>query len=185
VQDCRLAFRWVWKNAAQYGFDTTRIVITGHSAGGHLALTTGMLDPSAGFDLPTNWDYSEVQPKAAAIVNWFGITDVEDLLDGPNVQKYAVFWLGNMEEKEEVARSVSPLTYVRKGLPPVFTIHGDRDQLVPYAHATRLHEKLDGAGVPNELITVPGGRHGGFSPAEMQRIHTSMNAFLKKHGILK
>ena len=185
VQDCRLAFRWVWKNAAKYGFDTSRIVVTGGSAGGHLALTTGMLDPADGFDLPTNWDYEVAVPRAAAIVNWFGITDVKDLLDGPNMQKYAVFWLGNQEEKEEIAESVSPLKYVRKGLPPIITIHGDKDQLVPYAHATRLHEKLTDAGVPNELITIPGGRHGGFSAAEMQRIHTTVIAFLKKHGILK
>lgn len=183
VQDCRLALRWVFKNAKQYGFDTTKIVVTGGSAGGHLALTTGMLDPSYGFDTPTDWDYTGVEPKVAAIVNWFGITDVKELLTGPNKQDYAVDWLGNLPNKEAVATSVSPLTFVRKGLPPIFTVHGDKDQLVPYNQAVRLHEALTKAGVPNQLMTIPGGRHGGFSKDEMGRIYTAIKEFLKKNGI--
>ena len=43
VEDCRLALRWIFKNAQQYGFDTTKVIVTGGSAGGHLALMTGML----------------------------------------------------------------------------------------------------------------------------------------------
>jgi acetyl esterase/lipase len=79
VEDCRCALRWVIRNAKQYNFDTNKIVVTGHSAGGHLALTTGILPASAGLDrqCPGNEEL-----KVAAIVNWFGITDVVDLLDG-------------------------------------------------------------------------------------------------------
>jgi len=56
--------------------DPSRIVITGHSAGGHLSLTTGMLPVSAGLDrqYPGNEEL-----KVAAILNWMGITDVLDL----------------------------------------------------------------------------------------------------------
>jgi hypothetical protein len=53
--------------------------------------------------------------KVAAIVNWFGITDVVDLLDGANMKEYAVTWLGGMSNREEVARRVSPLSYVSCG----------------------------------------------------------------------
>jgi acetyl esterase/lipase len=185
VQDCRLALRWVFKYAKQYGFDTTKIIVTGGSAGGHLALTTGMLDPSYGFDTPTDWDYTGVEPKVAAIVNWFGITDVKDLLAGPNKQDYAVDWLGNLPNKEAIALSVSPITYVRKGLPPIFTVHGDKDQLVPYNHAVRLHEALTKAGVPNQLMTIPGGKHGGFSKEEMGRVFTAIKEFLKNNKIVE
>jgi acetyl esterase/lipase len=185
VEDCRLALRWVFKNAKQYGFDTTKIIVTGGSAGGHLALMTGMLDPSYGFDIPTDWDYTGVEPKVAAIVNWFGITDVKDLLSGPNKQDYAVNWLSNLNDKEIIAQKMSPMSYVRKGLPPIFTVHGDKDQLVPYTHAVRLHDGLTKAGVPNQLMTIPGGRHGGFTKEEMTRVFTAIKEFLKNNGLLE
>ena len=185
VQDCRLALRWITKNAKEYGFDTTKIIVTGGSAGGHLALMTGMLDPSYGFDIPTDWDYTGVEPKVAAIVNWFGITDVKDLLSGPNKQDYAVNWLSNLNDKESVARKMSPLSYVRNGLPPIFTVHGDKDQLVPYNHAVRLHEGLTKAGVPNQLLTIPGGKHGGFTKEEMTKVYAAIKEFLKKNKIVE
>ena len=43
VEDCRCALHWVFKHAKEYGFDTERLVVAGGSAGGHLALMTGML----------------------------------------------------------------------------------------------------------------------------------------------
>ena len=183
VEDCRLALRWVFKNAKEYGFDTTKVIVTGGSAGGHLALMTGMLEPADGFDMPKDWDYAGVQPKAAVIINWYGITDVKDLLAGPNKQLYAVYWLGTQFHKDELAERVSPLTYVRKTVPPILTIHGDKDGLVPYDHAVRLHAKLTAAGVPNQLITVPGGNHGGFARPEMVRIYGAIKEFLKSNGI--
>jgi len=183
VEDCRVALRWVYENAKQYGFDTTRIVVTGGSAGGHLALMTGMLDAAAGFDASKEWDDAMPVMKVAAIVNWFGITDVKDLLEGPNRQAYAVNWLGSLPERDKVAARVSPMTYVRSGLPPVITIHGDNDQLVPYSQAVRLHKALTAAGVPNRLITIPGGRHGGFTRDQMVAAYTTIREFLDQNGI--
>ncbi|MEK6323061.1 MAG: alpha/beta hydrolase [Acidobacteriota bacterium] len=182
VEDSRCALRWVIRNAKQYNFDTSRIVVTGHSAGGHLSLTTGMLSASAGLDrvCPGNEEL-----KIAAIVNWFGISDVADLLDGSNMKEYAVAWLGGMPNREEVARRVSPLTYVRAGLPPTITIHGDADPIVPYTHAVRLQEALNKAGVPNHLVTIPGGKHGGFSHDETLRAYSAIRDFLTKHGVMK
>jgi acetyl esterase/lipase len=184
VEDCRLALRWVMKNAKTYNFDTTRIIVTGGSAGGHLALITGMLDSAAGFDAPRDWDQGTVQLKVAAIVNWFGITDVKDLLSGPNRQNYAVSWLGSLPNRDQLAVQVSPLTYVRKTTPPVFTIHGDADNLVPYSHAVRLHAALEKAGVPNKLVTIPGGKHGGFSREDMGKIYGMIREFLKANKAL-
>ncbi len=87
VEDCLCALRWVIQNADRYGFDTNKLVVSGHSAGGHLALTTGMLPASAGLDrqCPGNEELN-----VAAIVNWYGITDVGDLLEGENLKFYAV-----------------------------------------------------------------------------------------------
>ena len=183
VEDCRCALRWVISKAKEYNFDTDKIVVTGHSAGGHLSLMTGMLPESAGLDRECPGNNENL--KVAAIINWYGITDVADLLDGPNRQAYAVAWLGSMPNRVEVANRVSPLTYVRPGLPPILTIHGDADTIVPYSHAVRLHDALSKAGVTNQLITIPGGKHGGFSKEETLRIYTTIQDFLAKNKLLK
>jgi acetyl esterase/lipase len=178
VEDCLCAVRWIYRNAKQYNIDTSRLVITGNSAGAHLALTSGMIPPAAGLDRQCP---GTEELKVAAIINWYGITDVVDLLDGPNMKTYAVTWLGSMPNREEIARRVSPLTYVRRGLPPVITIHGDADPTVPYTHGVRLRDALTKVGVANQLVTVPAGLHGGFSQTEMMRIYSAIRDFLGAH----
>jgi len=180
VEDCRCALRWVIGHAKEYNMDASKIVVTGHSAGGHLSLTTGMLPASAGLERQCP---GGEELKVAAIVNWYGITDVGDLLDGPNMKTYAVAWMGSLPNRDEIARRVSPLNYVRAGLPPILTIHGDADPTVPYTHALRLREALDKAGVSNELLTIPGGKHGGFTREQMLKIYASIREFLGKHGL--
>jgi acetyl esterase/lipase len=182
VEDCLCALRWVAAQAKTYQFDTTRLVVSGDSAGGHLALTTGMIPESAGLDRECP---GVPLPKVAAIVNWYGITDVVDLLDGPNRKSYAVAWLGSMPNREEIAKRVSPLSFVRPGVPPILTIHGDADPTVPYTHAQRLQEALEKAGVPHKLITIPGGKHGGFSPEERTMIFVAIREFLAPYGVQK
>ncbi len=183
VEDCRCALRWVISKAKEYNFDTDKLVVTGHSAGGHLSLMTGMLPESAGLDRECPGNNENL--KVAAIINWYGITDVADLLEGANRQTYAVAWLGSMTNRVEVANRVSPLTYVRPGLPPILTIHGDADTIVPYSHAVRLHDALTKAGVTNQLITIPGGKHGGFSKEETSKIFITIQEFLVKNKLLK
>ena len=177
VEDCLCALKWVAQNAKEYGFDLSRLAVTGYSAGGHLALTTGMVPESAGLDRQCP---GAPLPKVAAIVNWFGITDVNDLLDGPNRKVYAVEWLGSLENREAVARRVSPLTYVRKDVPPILTIHGDKDDVVPYSHATRLRDALDKAGDVNRLVTIPSGGHGMFNQDQYARAYDEIWKFLRE-----
>ena len=195
VEDCRCVLRWVYRNADQHNFDLDKLVVTGNSAGGHLALTTGMLPESAGLDrqCPGNrrraWSTgttSTEELKVAAIINWYGITDVVDLIErtpGPS-GSFTEAWLGSANDRAEVAKRVSPMTYVRRGLPPVLTVHGDSDPIVPYSHGVRLHQALEDAGVPNELVTVTDGGHGGFTGAESERIYTAIRKFLRTHDVL-
>ena len=195
VEDCRCALRWIYRNAEQYNFDVDRIVVTGNSAGGHLSLTTGMLPASAGLDRQCPGDRnrtwstgttSMAELKVAAIINWYGITDVVGLMQGPpgSSGNFTEAWLGSRSDRGEIARRVSPLTHVRAGLPPVLTIHGDSDPIVPYDHGVRLHQALDGAGVPNRLITVEGGGHGGFPMDENIRIYETIRQFLRQHQVM-
>jgi len=180
VEDCLCALRYVAAQAKTYDIDITRIVLTGESAGGHLALTTGMIPESAGLDRQCP---GAPLPKVAAIIDWYGIADVVDLLDGPNRKTYAVAWLGSMPNREEIARRVSPLTYVRPGLPPILAIQGDADPTVPYQHSVRLTEALAKVDVPTQLVTIPGGKHGGFSPDERTKIYLGIREFLAKNGL--
>lgn len=180
VEDCRCALKWIVRNAKDYHIDPGRLVVTGHSAGGHLALTTGMLMERDGLDSNCPANPGEDEPRVAAIVNWYGPTDVNDLIKGPNTKNYAQMWLGSVPNKEEIARETSPLTYVRKQNPPVITIHGDLDDVVPYSHAVRLHEALDKAGVTNELYTINGGGHGQFKAEDNHRGYEAVWQFLDK-----
>ena len=163
IEDCRCALRWVVEHAKEYNFDATRLIVAGASAGGHLALTTGMIPTSAGFDRSCQ---TPAEPRVAAIVNFFGITDVADLLDGPNKKPfpegwpYTVQWLGNQPNRADVAKASSPLTYVRAGVPPTISIHGDADPLVPYQQSVAMEAALRSAGTPVKLVAVPGGVHG-------------------------
>ena len=187
VEDCLCALQWIAQNADQYNFDLSQIVTTGNSAGGHLALTTGLVPQSAGLNnqcAQRNFSGPSATPAVpvAAIINWYGITDVEDLTRGKNTKGYAVEWMGNLINRRDIARLVSPLSHISANTPPILTIHGDADPLVPYSHATRLQSALEGAGVPNTLHTVPGGGHGGFNTDETIAIYESIYRFLNQHG---
>jgi dipeptidyl aminopeptidase/acylaminoacyl peptidase len=54
---------------------------------------------------------------------------------------------------------------------------------VPYSHNVRLHQALDKNGVPNQFVTVPGGRHGGFTEEEMIGIYAAIRSFLDSQKI--
>jgi acetyl esterase/lipase len=191
VEDARCALRWITNHAREYSLDASKFVLTGTSAGGHLSLITGMLPANSVFDRQcvvdggARWNTSTVpEVKVAAIVNWFGIGDVSDLLEGQNAKNYAREWFGSMSNAPELAKQLSPVNYVRAGLPPIITIHGDLDDVVPYSHAVRLHAALDKAGVPNQLVTIKGRKHGGFNREEMVQGYAAIREFLRKQGLL-
>jgi acetyl esterase/lipase len=191
VEDALCALQWVGRNADKYHFDVSKVVVAGNSAGGHLALATGMIPADSPF---TNqcaanepaWSgpYANAAPKVAAVINWYGITDVADMLQGPNVRSYAVQWFGSMGNRMELARQVSPISYVRASGPAVLTIHGDADPLVPYTHALRLRDAMNKAGEKNELLTVKGGGHGGFSADQQVQAYEAIRGFLGGLGIV-
>ena len=181
VEDGLCALRFLAANAGEYGIDVNRIVVTGRSAGGHLTLTSAMIPESSG--LARQCAGSTPVPRVAAAVNWFGVTDVADVIEGPNAANLAMTWLGSLPDRLEIAARVSPLSYVRADLPPILTIHGDMDRVVPYAHAVRLHEALEKARAEHRLLTIPGGGHGRFTDQERTMIFATIREFLRQHGL--
>lgn len=173
VQDVLRAAKWVQDHAADYKIDANHIIVAGGSAGGHLALLAGMLPASTGLGGVI---------KISAVIDFYGIADVADQLEGPNQRPYAGAWIPGQSDRMELARQLSPLTYVRKGLPPVLAIHGDADATVPYEQSVRLTKALKAAGDDAELITVPGGKHG-FTPEEMDKLWPQIFQWLRKRKI--
>ena len=173
VNDVLNAAKWFHDHASQYKVDPRKIVVSGGSAGGHLALMVGMVPEGSDLGPAT---------RIAAIVNFYGITDVADQLSGPNMRRYAVTWVPDSPDRLTLAKHVSPMTYVRKGLPPVLTLHGDADQTVPYEQGANLTNALKQAGDKAELITVPGGKHG-LTP-ELPELWPKIFQFLKKYKVM-
>jgi acetyl esterase/lipase len=209
VDDCFCAMRFIANLPANFNIDKNRIFVTGESAGGHLALAMGMIPESAGLGKDCAGAAAPPaaggrgggaaattaappvtlppMPKIAAVINWFGITDVPDVIDGQNQQPAARRWFDDLKlaNSLDIAKKVSPLSYVRAGLPPIITIHGDSDRTVPYPEAVKLHEALAKVNVPNQLVTVPGGGHGNFTADQRVVVYAAIKAFLSKNGLLQ
>jgi acetyl esterase/lipase len=171
VEDCRRALAWVREHGAAHGLDATRIVPIGPSAGGHLALmlALGAEDATAGI---------------VGAVDLYGITDVADVVDGPNARWWAQEWIPPAPDRLEQARALSPLLHVRRDAPPILIVHGDGDEEVPYDHALRLRDALTAAGAPVELLTLAGGGHGYYGAEHLGQIEERLTAFLVRVGML-
>jgi acetyl esterase/lipase len=179
LQNSLCAVRWVVQNAKSFNSDSARLVISGDSSGGWFAVAAGL------GVRPPGWDQAcpgPEEPKVAAVVNWYGNWDLADILDGPNKKPYAAGWVANLPDGVEVARSMLPLP-LRPNVPPVISVHGDDDGTVPYTQSVRLHEALKQAGIPQQLVTIPGGKHGGFSRDESRRAFAAIDAFLDRVGL--
>ncbi|MET4138004.1 alpha/beta hydrolase [Pedobacter sp. UYP1] len=181
VEDTRCALIYLISHAKQLHIDLNKIVIMGASSGGHLALMGGLLENNHLFD--GNCKGTE-NIKVAAIIDKYGITDVWDWGYGKlKTSKSATSWLGAKASDQEFAKSVSPLFQVKKTSPPVFIVHGDADPIVPYEQSVALKARLDELGVKNEFVTVKGGLHGKFQPADNLVVNAKIMEFLKGLGL--
>jgi acetyl esterase/lipase len=179
-QDALAAAKWFWNYMDYYHVDRTKYVVTGASAGGQLALMVGMATgvPDLG---PTNpGDFS-----IAATVNGYGPSNVTDLL--ARKISWAEQWLPtNTPNRAALAVEVSPITYVRKNIPPLITVQGMDDTTVPTAESQALYDALTAAGADTALHFVPGAGHGFSTPATAwPDAESAMFTFLVQHGIGK
>jgi acetyl esterase/lipase len=160
VHDCKAAIRWLRAHAVDYQIDPNRIAAIGASAGGHLSLMVGLTDANDQLEgAGGNLDQSS---RVQAVVNIFGPTD---LLLAYETSPGAIGFLkpfcgGTPDEARDNYVSASPVTYVTEDDPPVLTLHGEADKLVPPGQATLLDERMKAAKAEHVLKLYPEQGHG-------------------------
>jgi len=174
--DVRAAIRWLRSHATDYSLDTTRFGIWGGSAGGHLIGLTAV-GCGVSFDPPaTEKPSMAIGPQESdcvqAAVGWYGVYNFLSLdaqrttnlpAGAPHDPKAnaAVTKLLNCDPAacQEAMAKASPISYVDKSDPPMLLIAGAEDQTVPYQQSIEMHDRLLAAGVPSQVIILPGVDH--------------------------
>ena len=179
IHDAKAAVRWLRANSDKYRVDTSRIGVTGGSAGGHLSLLVGLTDAQA--NLEGDGGHAEQSSRVQAVVNVFGPTDMAACYETSSVAWiFRLFMGGTPDEAAATYKSASPVTYVSNDDPPVLTLHGDRDALVPIAQATILDEKMKAAGATHTLKVLQGQGHG-FQGEHQRQAMDAMWTFFDQH----
>ena len=162
LHDCKSAVRWLRAHAAEYGIDPARIGVWGESAGGHLAALMGVTGRIRELDAG---DHLEQSSEVQCVVNWFGPVDFLDWgapfspsMDSRESPVYRLLG-GPFSQNLKKARTAGPLHHVHGRGAPFFTVHGDRDDIVPLIQSQRLHKALQDAGAESTLQVIPGAGH--------------------------
>lgn len=180
VDDCLAAVRWIREHAAQFDVDPDAMAVWGGSAGGHLALMMGFLEPGA----------DDLGAEGEPLTNFFRCvvaknppTDFTADDEMHNERALLAFMGASREEAAERYEQASPVTHLSADDPPVFVMHGTADRTVPYNQALVLQEKMAEAGVPMTLLTFEGAGHGlrGADPAKIQAAMQQAAAFVLEH----
>lgn len=173
VEDALLAAQWCWKYLDYFHGDRTKLVVTGASAGGHLALMVGLTTPPAMLGPTSPSDF-----KVAAIVSGYGPADIE-----AEINAVAKGWIPtNLPNRAAVAKLVNPITYVRKDAPPLLVVQGENDNTAPVKDSQRLVTLLTQAGAEASLHLVPGAAHG-FDNSTWPDAEKAMFDWLRARGI--
>jgi acetyl esterase/lipase len=194
LSDCRSSIRYLRSHASQFGIDPNKIAVLGDSAGGHLAACLGTIpDPqdSAGVSsaanlmIPCN-PIVDMGPGEGNTNSWFRSIQRGAALEKNPTPEAVV----PTSEQIAVAKSVSPLAFVSVKSAPALVMHGLDDTIVTPEQSRKFAEALKAAGVPVELVLIPGARHAFILPkytASEQQVIDAMSdvdRFLAKNGYL-
>jgi acetyl esterase/lipase len=168
VKDARSSVRYLRSHAAELGIDPGKILVSGGSAGGHLAAATALFD---GVNEET--DDLKVSCRPDAMVLLFPVIDTSAA--GYGQAKIGDRW-----------QELSPVHHVRAGLPPTLTFHGTGDTVTPFSGAKAFHEAMLAAGNESVLDVNEGGKHGYlmFEEALYEDTLAKTAAFLTRLGFL-
>lgn len=148
VSDAKSVIRYLRKNALEMNIDTSRIVASGGSAGGHLAAATATI---TGLNDAT--DNLKINPRPNALVLFNPVFD-----NGPNGYGY--------DRVGERYPEISPMHNIRKGVPPTIVFLGTSDDLIPVKTANLYKQKMEEAGSRCDLYLFEGQKHGFFNYRE-------------------
>jgi acetyl esterase/lipase len=158
--DVKRALAWVKEHVDQYGGDPSYVVISGGSAGGHLA-SLAALTPNRSEYQP---GFEHVDTTVQGCVPFYGVYDFtnRDGIRGRGMRKFLERQV--MKSKLATAReaweAASPMDQVNQGAPPFLVVHGANDTLVPVAEARSFVALLRAASdAPVVYAELPGAQH--------------------------
>ncbi len=175
VEDVKCAVRWLRANADKLGLNPEKIGAIGFSAGGHLSLMLGATDAKDG--LEGDGGHPNHDSKVQAVVNFFGPADLR--LKYPDIVHGLLrdFVGGEIQEKQDVIRLASPVSYLDGKDAPILTFHGTADPIVPYEQATVLDQACKEAKLPHRLETLEQAGHGWGGEQLLETLEKSIEFF--------
>jgi acetyl esterase/lipase len=190
IEDVKRAIAWTREHIASYGGDPSYLVITGGSAGGHLAslaaLTPAVEEYQPGFE--------DADTSVSACVPFYGVYDLGGLTGDKAALEMRDYFLGprvfrkDPEADPEAFELASPLTHVVPHAPDFFVIHGAHDGLVSVRQARAFVERLraESTGVVTYL-ELPGTQHAFevFSSIRSQQISRAVERWLEWHRVTR
>ncbi|MFT5123331.1 MAG: acetyl esterase/lipase [Candidatus Omnitrophota bacterium] len=183
VDDCARAIQFVRHNAKKWNLDTTRMGVTGGSAGGHLSAYMAVQDDEA--DSASEDPVTRESSRVSFSIPFAGPTDwglLSTIQHGhPAYRQLLAYEPGTPAADMDAAlkKDVSPLHFVTKDDPPMLIVHGDADVVVPFEHAKVLEAALKAASVPVEMVVVEGGKHNVAGCGEPGSVRA--DAYMREH----
>jgi acetyl esterase/lipase len=160
IVDAKRALAWTKATIAEHGGDPDFVVITGGSAGGHLAslaaLTPNVADFQPGFE--------EADTSVVAAVPFYGVYDFVNRHGTSRVDMEP--FVARLVFKSRLAadrarwEQASTISHVAPDAPPFFVIHGTNDSVVPVEQArTFVDELRKTSAQPVVYAELPGAQH--------------------------
>ncbi len=143
VGQVRTAVAWVWRHGRELGGDPERLYLSGHSAGGHLAVMAMAHDWAGAEGLPADLI------KGVTAVS--GVYDLAPVLDISVNQEIGL--------TPEMARRNSPLLAPPRPTCPLLLAIGERETPAWIAQSVDFHAACRAGGVDCALLRVPGEHH--------------------------